>query len=204
MPYHVSQAIRREPPPISFSQYLANIYLYLRKYVEAEKVLDYLLTLTPDNPSVYADKIQLALLSAGDIKKARKAVRKSATFVDPVEVLGLGGQLINRIGWWRFGLLDKAVVDLIPALNHIYPLPRNQRYYFTMAQLHDQAMDTEMSQAYYDSARIWLDNRLSVNPDNWILQADYGLACAFLGRKDEALHAGNRAKELMPISACHW
>ena len=37
-----------------------------------------------------------------------------------------------------------------------------------------------------------------------MLQADYGLACAFLGLENEALAAGNLAKDLMPITECHW
>ncbi len=198
------QAADLDPRSPKANQLLAAIYLYQREYTKAEKVLVYLLTLTPDNPSLYAMKIELALLSAGDIKKAREEVRKSATFVDPAEVLGLGGQLINRLGYWRFGLLDKTAEDLTPAVRQIYPLPRDQLYYFTLAQIYGQDGNAGLSQAYYDSARIWLDNRISANPDGWMLQADYGLACAFLGLENEALAAGNLAKKLMPITECHW
>ena len=183
---------------------LANIYTYLRKYTEAEKVMDHIVTLTPDMPGIYANQVALALLSGGGIDKARKIIQASAVYVDPVRVMGLAGQLINRLGFWRYGLLDLSPEEMIQTVFHTYPQPRNQRYYFTIAQIHAQAQRLDMSITYYDSARVWLENRLAGNPNNFSLQADLGLAMAFLGRKEEAIQACQRSKELMPISACHW
>ncbi|MCH7573788.1 MAG: tetratricopeptide repeat protein [Candidatus Marinimicrobia bacterium] len=183
---------------------LATIYNYLRRYTEAEKVLHHLMTLTPDMPMVYANQIALALLSGGGIDKARKIIRASAVYMDPVSVMGLGSQLIYRLGFWRYGLLDQSPEEIIQTLSHIYPQPRDQLYYFSMAQIHTQAQQPEMSAAYYDSVRVWVENRLAGNPDSFTLQADLGLAMAFLGRKEEAIQAGQRSKELLPISACHW
>ena len=124
--------------------------------------------------------------------------------MDPVSVMGLGSQLIYRLGFWRYGLLDQSPEKITQMLSQLYPQPRDQLYYFSMAQIHTQAQQPEMSAAYYDSVRVWVENRLAGNPDSFSLQADLGLAMAFLGRKEEAIQAGQRSKELLPISACHW
>ena len=161
-------------------------------------------SLAPDTPGVYASQIALAMLSGGGLAKARQIIQAAAVYVDPVSVMGMGSQLINRLGFWRYGLLKLSSGQIIQKVAQIYPQPRNQRYYFSMAQIHAQAQQPELSLTFYDSARVWLENRLTGNPDVFSLQADLGLAMAFLGRRGEAVQAGQRSKELMPISACHW
>ena len=161
-------------------------------------------SLAPDTPGVYASQIALAMLSGGGLAKARQIIQAAAVYVDPVSVMGMGSQLINRLGFWRYGLLKLSSGQIIQKVAQIYPQPRNQRYYFSMAQIYNHAQQPELSLAYYDSARVWFENRLAGNPNSFVLQADLGLAMAFLGRQGESIQACERSKELMPISACHW
>ena len=189
-------------PPIHY--HLANIYLYLRQYSEAERVLNHLKVLIPDNPLVHAYMVELALLRNGDVKEAREIVEEASTYLQPTNIMWAGSQLINRLGYWRFGILRQDFKAIMRDFSVTHRKAGNQIYYFSMAQLHGLAQQPELSQAYYDSALTWIEARLAAAPGSFKLQSDLGLACAFLGLKDRAIAAGMRSKELMPISTCHW
>ena len=198
------QAAELDPRSPAITGQLANILIFMRQYPEAEQVLNHAITLTPDNPAVYANKIELYLLWKGASRQTRQVIKEASTYMNPVTVMWRGSESIHRLGYWRFGLLDQEVDDVLSMFSNIYPDGREQGYYFSMAQFHNLAHRPELSRAYYDSVRTLSEASLSSNPDNLRLLTDQGLACAFLGLKDKALRAGKRGMELLPISACHW
>ncbi len=193
-----------DPRSPAIHERLAQSHLYLRNYSEAEQVLDHISTLTADVAGVYADKIELALLWHGDVEEARAVVLEAANYVNPISFLGEGSQIINRLGYWRFGLLQEDLNDIIVAYNASRSKIAKQKYYFSMAQLYNLANRPGLSSTYYDSVRFWVETQLSSGANNFLLQAELGLAAAFLGSKDQAIEAGLRSEALMPISACHW
>ncbi|MEE9162636.1 MAG: tetratricopeptide repeat protein, partial [Candidatus Neomarinimicrobiota bacterium] len=189
-------------PPVHY--HLANTYLYLRQYSEAERILNHLIVLAPDNPLVHAYLVELALLRNGDVKKARQVVKAASAYLQPVDVMWAGSALINRLGYWRFGIIRRDFDAIIRDYSSTRLKAGDQIYYFSMAQLYGLARQPELSRAYYDSALTWIEARLAAAPRSFKLQSDLGLACALLGLKDKAIAAGMRSKELMPISTCHW
>ena len=120
-------------PPIH--NRLANIYLYLRQYSEAEQVLRHLIVLTPDNPLVHANLVELALLRDGDVKKARQVVKQASTYLQPVDVMWGGNQLIHRLGYWRFGILRQEFNTITRDYSSTHRKAGDQIYYFSMAWL---------------------------------------------------------------------
>ena len=197
-------AADRDPRSPLIHKRLANIYLYRRQYSKAEQVLNHLMALTPDNPWVYAHLVELALLRNGDVKRARQVVKEASNYLQPVDVMWAGSELIHRLGFWRFGLLGRDFNTILRDYSDTRRKAGNQIYYFSMAQLHGLAEQPELSRAYYDSSLAWIEAGVAAAPGKFQLQSDLGLACAFLGLKDRAIAAGQRSKELMPISKCHW
>jgi tetratricopeptide (TPR) repeat protein len=58
---------------------------------------------------------------------------------------------------------------------------------------------TEMAHENFDSARSEIEARIITSPDDPRLYSAKGMACAGLGLKEEAIKAGERAVELMPV-----
>lgn len=193
-----------DPRSPAINERLVNGYLYMRNYADAAITLKNLESLIPDDPAMYSTKVELALLELGDTEIAKSIVREATAYVDPVTVMVLGNQLINRLGYWRFGLQQENIENTIATYSTRRSKTGRQNYFFSLGQLHDLLQQPSMSEAYYDSARMWLQDQILSSPGNFTLQADLGLAYALLGEKDEAIEAGRRSITLMPISACHW
>jgi serine/threonine-protein kinase len=60
--------------------------------------------------------------------------------------------------------------------------------------------DMELARARFDSARSVLEAEAQKRPDDYRVHSSLGIACAGLGRKDDAIRAGELAVELLPIS----
>ncbi len=193
-----------DPRSPAINQRLVNGYLYVRNYSDAAATLKNLESLTPDDPAMYSTKVELALLEKGDVEIAGSIVREATAYVDPVTVMIQGNQLIHRLGYWRFGLQQENIENTIATYSARRSETGRQKYFFSLGQLYDLSQQPSMGEAYYDSARMWLQDQILSSPGNFALQADLGLAYALLGEKDKAIEAGTRSKTLMPISACHW
>jgi tetratricopeptide (TPR) repeat protein len=57
----------------------------------------------------------------------------------------------------------------------------------------------EEARAAYEAARVALEKELEKRPDDFRLHSSLGLAYAGLGRKAEAIAAGRRAVEMLPV-----
>jgi tetratricopeptide (TPR) repeat protein len=68
------------------------------------------------------------------------------------------------------------------------------------AQLYHLRGDRARSRIYADSARISFEVQLRDAPEDAQRYALYGVALAYLGRKNEAIRAGERGVELLPMS----
>jgi TolB-like protein len=64
---------------------------------------------------------------------------------------------------------------------------------YSLMNMQDKSID------YYDSARADIEKRISDNPDDPRLYSAIGIAYAGLGRKEEAVNAGEKAVRLMPL-----
>jgi tetratricopeptide (TPR) repeat protein len=63
---------------------------------------------------------------------------------------------------------------------------------------------TEEALAYYDTARVAAEARISENAEDWAAYTGLGLALAHLGKLDEAIKAGEKAVEIMPVHRDAW
>jgi tetratricopeptide (TPR) repeat protein len=58
----------------------------------------------------------------------------------------------------------------------------------------------ELANRYYDSARVHLEAKISETPQDSRCYSSLGITWAGMGKKDEAIRAGQTAVDLMPIT----
>ncbi len=186
---------------------LAFICKTMRKYPEAERSLNRAIALAPGEPSYHAEKTSLYLLWDGSIEKARQVIREAANHVDPVEVMSnmYAPGPIRGVGFWRFGLFEADIEQVLRQYPEAFiAVAMREAYYFGMAELYKLMGQPDSSRAYYDSVRIFIENKLPSFQEDYELHAMLGFACAHLGLKEKAIREGEKAMELLPFSDCHW
>lgn len=70
----------------------------------------------------------------------------------------------------------------------------------TTAEVYAEMGDMDHARERAAEAMVQLKAELARQPENGLLWADYGLDCALLGRKDDALAAAARATQILPES----
>ena len=110
----------------------------------------------------------------------------------------------NAFGLWRFLPKKYHTAEMIEELlAHRYEQAEH-KIYFNVGELYRLMDMPEISAVYYDSAYTVLLQIVKANPDDYHMVAMLAVACARLGMNDEAVAAGQRAKELMSVDDCHW
>jgi len=104
----------------------------------------------------------------------------------------------------RIEMIDRKYDDALNALStensdaldaqFIYK-PRSLYY----AEIYHEQNKLELARAYYDSARIHLEEQIAVNPEDERFYSTLGIIYAGLGRKKEAIERGLKAISLMPL-----
>jgi len=178
---------------------LAETYGLLRNYPEAERHIDRALSLAPDDPYIIADKATIHLYH-GDTGKARAALEEAPGNLD--------ASLYNLIGWFNvypLGVYDGNYREALDQLSRVSSENFDTHNYFiTKAQLSARIYglinDTKREKAYYDSARVILEARISEQPEDARFHSSLGIVYAGLGRKEEAIREGKLAAALRPVS----
>ncbi len=75
-----------------------------------------------------------------------------------------------------------------------------QSYYLAAALLHDRLQEVSAARAYYDSARMVLEEKTESRPSEPRFHAQLGLALAGLGQDETAVREGEEAVRLAPLS----
>ncbi len=73
-------------------------------------------------------------------------------------------------------------------------------YFLARAILYERAQEGAEAEAYFDSARAYLEPRVTLSPGDSRLHAQLGLAFAGLGQVEAAVREGRRAVELLPTA----
>ena len=178
---------------------LGDTYLTLRKYPEAERQLDRTIQLAPDWAKPYGYKAMLYLMWKGDRQRARAVI----------------GQAMSRVSTGRLAralmTADAISASVISADSIFFPAADAVRadafeadtgaYYLFKAEAAHYRAQPAVERAYADSARRWLEPQLAAQPDDAKRLVHYGVACARAGRPAEAVRAGRRAVQLLPLTA---
>lgn len=169
----------------------------LRRYAEAVAAYDRGLAIEPKDYNTAGRRIW-TLFAAGEDRRAREALAAIPVDVDPEGMLSA----LRFEAAWLARDADAALAALAhaPAMVQV-PLAVGE---MPASLLRGNAWalkgDAERARAAYEEARATLTEALRKHPDHADLLSMLGRAEAGLGHKEEAVRAGRRAAERLPLS----
>jgi TolB-like protein/Flp pilus assembly protein TadD/predicted Ser/Thr protein kinase len=194
---NIKKAAELDPRSNTMAVEVAWTYSAMRKYAEAEHYFDQAISLAPDWTGAYEGKAWLYIYSEGDTKKARKVLQDATGKADM-------SQLVSDLVW--LDILDgdfQTALARLPgpaAFINAYGYNDTTSYFLTKAQIYGQLSQPQMKAAYFDSARIILENMVQSRPGEAAFHGQLGIVYAGLGRREEAVREGKKAVELLPVS----
>ena len=192
------EAVRYDPRSALRTLDLADTYMSLRDYAEAERRFDRAIQLAPDWAEPYAYKAMLHLVWRGDRARARAVIGQALTRVSP----GRMAQALLIPDAISASLLtsDSGFAAAVDAIRPSSFDGDTARYHLLLAEARAYRGDRAAERAHGDSARVLLERQVRDRPGDAKLLARAGLAYARSGRKAEAIRAGRRAAVLLPPS----
>jgi tetratricopeptide (TPR) repeat protein len=189
----LKEAQAMDPRSVQTARRLARALLWLRRYPEALAEANRGLELSPANIDMLEAKA-MVYFAQGDLARGREVLSHTPAGVD--EAVYLAGVATYWDLYWA--LTD----DQQRLLLRLTPEPfDNNRAPWALALAGTYALRGEAakSRAYADSARVAFEEQLKVNPNDSQLHALYGVALAYLGRREEATAEGKRSHDLVPL-----
>jgi len=197
------KALELSPREAMISQNLGETYSLIRNYPEAENSFNKAISLSPDLRTNYYEKALLFVRWKGDIKKAR-------TILEEVEqMIGTPADQRDIILKYFFDKYDRKfdqALELLLSLNDdIYEGQFNYLHKnHLIADTYGFLGNSELAQVYYDSSRVVFEKLVEENPGDSRIYSSLGLVYAGIGRKEDAIRAGEKGVELLPISKEAW
>ena len=168
----------------------------MREYSEALQYYDIAIRLRPDWIALYTGKSHVIVKWEGNTQKARS-------------ILNEANQMITSTDDEPRLRRRKIMLDLYDG-NYKEALKKSETYqgkefrYRILALIHGLTDNPRLEYAYYDSLRMMFEDTLQVAQKGSRFYSNFfsnlGIAYAGLGRKTEAIKAGERAVESLPIS----
>lgn len=200
---YMERALELDPRSGDVLVDLNETYRLARRFEEAERSYDRSIALNPDRGVYYAGNAHLYLAWGGQTEKARETLRRGE------EILGSGTDAWMTYAGYFADLFDKDYPAALDRLRrHRREILEYEIFYhpktLLSGRVHLFMGDVSAAHAAYDSARIHLEERRSLRPDDPQVLGALGLALAGLGREEEAVATVQRAEELMPPSREAW
>jgi tetratricopeptide (TPR) repeat protein len=134
-------------------------------------------------------------LAQGDLDGARVAIRAAPAEVEPTAFVAYMGNYFD-LPWALDDDQQQLLLRLPPSIydgdRGTWGIVRAQTYYLRG--------DRARARVYADSARLGFEETLKATPDDPQRLVFLGLALAYLGQKEQAIKAGERAVALYPAS----
>ena len=194
------KAIELNPGRVEIVDEAGTTFDLLRDYSKAEEYYSMAILLHPDWNLDYCSLSELYLKWKGDTRKAREilgnAARNNKTFL--LESDNIETNILIDI---YEGKYEDALKDISQFKNDVI---QSQFYFKTKylyyATVYGLMKRPELKHAYYDSTRLFLENKIIDSSDDHRLYSSLGITYAGLGLKEKAIEYGKRGVELMPIS----
>ncbi len=203
---HLERARQLDPRNISALWNLSETLTYLRRYAEADQVLEEAAAMSPTAHLIPLARADLALRKAGDPGPLRKALDRVPADFDP-------GGAVTTIAV-RLALMER---DYDEAARQLQGCAQGKFTDFGLGGFAGALDDYTVSREWYvgliararghdatgafEAAREAVLSDLSRSPDAPKALVMLGLLEAMLGRTQEAIAAGRRGVELLPIAA---
>ena len=180
---------------------LAETYVYLRRFGEAERALDLIISLRPDDPEPYWHKAKLYLRWQGSIGKARAVLNEALENVksakDDVEVINMSVLIDTFAERYQEALAQRLSSKDTGYETQHYFIPKALQ----CAQIYMYMKNSEkLTMNYFDEARTILEAKTKKQSEDARFRSSLGITYAGLGRKQDAVREGELAVELCPVS----
>ncbi len=201
---NLEQAAELDPRSAINADDLAGTHFLLRNPLEAARYFDRAILLSPDWAAPYARKARRVYLRLEGSTERARAVLEEARSVGLAEDPDIAYTWVLLEIWdgdYQEALDRLAVVSSEVLLDwQDFYLPKAQLY----GRIYGLMGNRQRERAYYDSARSMLESKIQQRPDDARFRSALGIACAGLGRKEDAIREGELAVELLPMSKEAW
>lgn len=197
------RATSLDPRSASLFHNLAETYALLRRYDEANKAAERGVTLAPDEVDAAMSGAHMQILHTGDMAAARRHLDR----LPKSNQLGIYSTLHVRLQVELFDRRPDEAIKLIESSNdsafysQFWYMPRSM----VLGDAYRMKGDAATARKHYAEALRHTDVALKTTyQDDPRVHMARGLALAALGRKQEAIAAGQRAASIMPIEKEAW
>jgi TolB-like protein/class 3 adenylate cyclase/Flp pilus assembly protein TadD len=193
---NLERAIELDPRNFFTVQQIALTYLMQRRYADVGRMYDRALTIVPADPGSRINRVRVEFDSRADIRPFQ-GMLATLTAEDP----RLAGDQDDP----DVALCERTPAAAARALKNYPPeglvqIGVNIPHAYYEGLIARIQGDSAKAQAAYAVARNELEKTLEKQPDFPAALSYLGVVDAGLGRKEEAIHEGRRACELLPIS----
>ncbi len=191
---HLEKARRFDPRSIIVLNTLRDMYTRMRRFPEALAVGNDAIALYPADPqNIQAQAI--VHLAQGDLPRAQRVIADAPGSLSRPALLAYMGTY-NDLYW----VLNTADQDLMLRLPPSAFFDDPAAWGSVFMQTYWMRGDKAKARAYADTARMAFEVQLKAAPQDPQLHTLYGLALAYLGRKDQAIAEGEKGLALLPMS----
>jgi TolB-like protein/Flp pilus assembly protein TadD len=191
----LNRAVELNPraPDLNFE--LGNVYLWLRRYGEAESRYDRAIALAPDEVWGYSFKAVTCWLSSGDLKRARAVLERMPETSEPIpQYIWHMQEVFERNYDAALDRLAAVPVESIETPDASLPTKMLSGFVYRLMNQPDRA------RAAFESARQLLERQVAARPGDGRIHSSLGLVYAGLGRREDAIREAKKAVELIPVS----
>ena len=189
----LEEAFKLNPRYAQLAYEIGLSYLSMRMYERAEEWFNRSLSIKPKLLMAQLQKAAIAVLAEGEPQKARRWLAEA-----PPHMMTSYMELTVGLAGRDFaGVLARLAA--IPVETY-----EGQHFYFhkdlVAAEVYLTMGNAALSRSHAEKARAAIQRTLAWRPEDPRLHAALGLACALLGRREEAIQEGNIAVGLYPVS----
>ncbi len=193
---YFNEAEELDPRNIYLLTQHALSYVGLRHFPEAQRKLDEILNITPDDPNTIVTKAAIAQ-AEGDLPRASELLAPLHPAAGDISTMET--QVYQAI-------LERRPLPIIPRLKEILAKPDPALGYFNgelrfwLGWAQEVAGDQAAAKESWQQARSELELFLKEQPENYLLIGDLALTNMDLGNKASALTLAEQAMAAMPLA----
>jgi tetratricopeptide (TPR) repeat protein len=194
---NLERALELDPRNINTLDQLGGSYGSLRRYAEQKSILDRILAIEPNNVEAKAGRAFVEVNWKADTRALHRLIDEIRT-TNPAAIAKIAPS------WLSCALLERDVVAAKEALLACRKFPLggdavNFTRDFAEGVIARMTNDEQQAQLAFNAARMEQEKIAQAQPDYGPAWCILGVIDAALGRKEEALHEGRRAVELLPV-----
>lgn len=192
---HFKQAIELDPRNPDMYTEIGSTLTRMRQYQDAETYLNKGIQLGPQQVYIYGMKRRNSLLWKGDLMECRKIL----------EAMPQKEPAFYNAFWLSQEIAERKYEAALDRLNRITIEVFQEEANFTpksllRADILSYMKKNSLARSEYEKAAIFLESQVKERPENAAVFASLGKAYAGMGRKEDAIHQGEKAMEMLPLS----